>query len=85
MRVVVRVRPGARLTAVGGSYGGALVIRVRERAVDGQATAAARVALADALGLRLADVTLLSGATSRTKTYGVPDSAARTVERLRDR
>lgn len=69
---------------MGGSRDGALHVRVRERAVDGRATAAVRSALADALGLRRSEVTLVSGATSRIKTYDVPDHAAPVIARLRD-
>jgi uncharacterized protein YggU (UPF0235/DUF167 family) len=75
MRVAIRVRPGARSTVVGGSHAGALVVRVRERAVDGKATASALAALANALGLRVREVALLSGATSRTKLVEIPDTA----------
>jgi len=78
------VRPGARSTAVGGSHDGALLVRVRERAVEGRATAAVRLALAAALGVGRSEVTLISGATSRTKIYDIPDSAAAAVARLRD-
>ena len=66
-RVVVRVRPGASRTAVGGSHDGALVVAVTARAVDGAATEAALRALAAALGLRRSQVRLVSGATARTK------------------
>ncbi len=76
MRVAIRVRPGSRVTGVGGSHDGALVVRVRERAVDGRATSAALKALADALGVRSADVRLVTGAASRTKLVEVPDEVA---------
>lgn len=82
MRVTIRVRPGAVTTAVGGSYDGALVVRVRERAVDGKATAAALRALADALGVPAREVALVSGATSRTKVVDLPDQASGAVRRL---
>ena len=75
MRISIRVRPGASRTSVGGSYDGALVVRVSERAVDGKATAAALTAVAKALGIPARDVTLVAGATSRTKTVEVPDAA----------
>jgi uncharacterized protein len=83
VRVTIRVRPGAGRTTVGGLHDGALVVRVSERAVDGRATAAALAALASALGLRPRQVTLVSGATSRTKVVEIPDEAAAAYDALR--
>jgi uncharacterized protein YggU (UPF0235/DUF167 family) len=75
MSVPVRVRPGAGRTRVGGSYAGphgpALIVAVGAPAVDGRATEAARRALAAALGVRAADVSLKIGATSRDKVFVV--------------
>lgn len=82
MRVVVRVRPGASRTVVGGSHDGALVIRVGARAVDGQATAAALQALSKALGVPRRAVVLVSGATSRTKVVDIPDDCRDAVAAL---
>jgi uncharacterized protein len=84
MRAAIRVRPGSGRTVVGGRYDEALVVRVRERAVDGRATESALRALADALGVRRAGVTLVSGATSRTKVVEFDDAAAEEFIRLRD-
>lgn len=84
MRVTIRVRPGAGRTAVGGSYDGALVVRVSERAVDGRATAAALTALASALGVRPREVSLVTGATSRTKVVEIPDATAAAYDGLLD-
>jgi uncharacterized protein YggU (UPF0235/DUF167 family) len=74
MRVSVRVKPGASRTKVGGQYGEApggraavLIVRVGARAVEGAATEATLLAVAEAFGLRRADVDLVSGPTSRTK------------------
>lgn len=74
MRLAVRVRPGASRTRVGGLHGDRLVVAVQARAVDGAATEAALVALADALGVRRRHVSLVSGATSRDKVVEVDDS-----------
>jgi uncharacterized protein len=74
-RVTIRVKPGAPRTRVGGMYGEALVVAVTVRAVDGKATEAALVALAEALGVRPRDVRLVTGATSRTKVVEVTGSA----------
>jgi uncharacterized protein YggU (UPF0235/DUF167 family) len=91
VRVPIRVRPGARRTAVGGTYrgprGDALAVTVRARAVDGAATAAALRAVAAALGLRAASVRLVSGLTSRDKVVGIdpaPADLSVRLARLRD-
>lgn len=67
VRLEIHVHPGASRTSVGGSYGGALVVRVVEPAEDGRATAAALRALADALTLPKRSVTLVHGMKSRRK------------------
>jgi uncharacterized protein len=82
MRLAIRVHPGSRHPSVGGNHDGALLVRVRERAVDGRATEAALTAVADALAVPRRSVTLLTGATSRTKVLDVPDADPATVARL---
>jgi uncharacterized protein YggU (UPF0235/DUF167 family) len=67
-------------------HGEALVVRVAARAVEGKATEAALRALAEALGVRRRDVTLVSGATSRDKVVEVTGDVAQvtaTLDRLR--
>lgn len=87
LTVAVRVKPGASRPRVGGEYhgtrGAALVIAVTEPAVDGRATEAARRALARALGVRIGEVRLRSGASSRDKLFVVADAPADLGERLR--
>lgn len=61
------VRPGSPRPGVGGERSGALIVRVSARAVDGKATEAALTAMATAFGVRRRAVTLIAGATSRTK------------------
>jgi uncharacterized protein YggU (UPF0235/DUF167 family) len=86
--VPVRVRPGAGRTRVGGRYDGphgpALVVAVGAPAVDGKATEAARRALAAALGVRPAEVSLRLGATSRDKVFTVTAPEAGWERRLTD-
>jgi uncharacterized protein len=76
--VPVRVKPGSARARVGGRhdgpYGPALVVAVHAPPVDGRATEAARRALAEALGVRPAQVTLRSGAASRDKLFEVSGS-----------
>ena len=82
VRITVRVRPGSARPGVGGEHDGALVVRVRERAVDGQATAAALAAVAAAFGVRRHAVTLIAGASSRTKIIDVAGADPAALERL---
>jgi uncharacterized protein len=67
---------------VGGERSGALVVQVRARAVDGKATEAALAAVAAAFGLRRRAVTLVAGASSRTKILEVEGADPATLSRL---
>jgi uncharacterized protein YggU (UPF0235/DUF167 family) len=80
--VTVWVRPGAAHPGVGGEHGDALVVRVSARATGGQATAAALAAVAAAFGVPRSAVTLVAGATSRTKILDVAGADRAVMERL---
>lgn len=82
MRLSIRVKPGAGRTSVGGEHDGALVVRVAARAVDGKATEAALAAVAQACGVPRRAVSLVSGATSRTKIVDVEGADEATLRRL---
>ncbi|MFI0795579.1 MULTISPECIES: DUF167 domain-containing protein [Micromonospora] len=91
LTVAVRVKPGAARARVGGRHDGphgpALVIAVNAPPVDGRATEAARRALAEALGVRPAAVSLRAGSASRDKLFLVerpPPELAQALRRLRD-
>jgi uncharacterized protein YggU (UPF0235/DUF167 family) len=84
--VAIRVKPGASCTGVGGRYegvyGAALVVAVTEPAVDGRATEAAVRAVARALRLRPADVSVKVGATSRDKLLEIAEPPADLPDRV---
>ncbi len=82
VRFSIRVRPGSARTGVGGEHDGALVVRVTARAVEGRATEAALAAIAEAFGVRRRAVTLVAGATSRTKIIDVAGAEPAALERL---
>jgi len=82
VRVIVRVRPGSARDGVGGAREGALLISVRQRAVDGRATEAALRVIADAFGVRPRAVRLVSGSTSRTKMVQIEGDPRLLAERL---
>jgi uncharacterized protein YggU (UPF0235/DUF167 family) len=91
LTIAVRVKPGARRRHVGGRYDGphgpALIVAVTDPPVDGRATEAALRAVAAALGVRRADVTLRLGDTSRDKLLrvdGPPDDLLARLRALRD-
>jgi uncharacterized protein YggU (UPF0235/DUF167 family) len=76
VRVEIHVRPGSDRPGVGGGHGGALVVRVRQRAERGEATAAALRCLAEALDVPPRTVTLVAGATNRRKVVEVAVTGA---------
>lgn len=82
MRITIRVQPRSARPGVGGNHAGALLVRVSAPAVNGQATAAALKAVAKAFGISPNTVTLVTGATSRTKTIDVPDADPAVLARL---
>jgi uncharacterized protein (TIGR00251 family) len=63
----LHVQTGAKQTAIAGTYGDALKIRLAARPVDGKANAELLRFLADAFGVPLSNVALVRGDTSRTK------------------
>ena len=82
MRVTIWVRPGSPRPGIGGEHAGALVVRVSARAVDGKATEAALAAVAAAFGVRRSAVTLVTGASSRTKVVDVAGGDLAQLARL---
>jgi uncharacterized protein YggU (UPF0235/DUF167 family) len=82
----VRVKPSASRVKVGGRHdgphGAALVVAVTAPPVDGRATAAALRALADALDLRHATLSVHIGAASRDKVIAVSDPPPDLAERV---
>lgn len=85
----VRAQPGARRNAVVGERGGALRVAVSAAPEKGKANAAVLAVLAEALGCKASQLGLLSGETSRDKTFlvvGVPaDDLRRRVDDLVER
>jgi uncharacterized protein YggU (UPF0235/DUF167 family) len=77
------VQPGSAHPGVGGQREGALLVRVSAPAIDGRATEAALAAVAAAFGVRRRAVTLISGASSRTKIVEVADGDPGVLTRLR--
>jgi uncharacterized protein YggU (UPF0235/DUF167 family) len=78
LRVAVLAHPGARTNRVESGDQAELHVWVRARPVEGQANAAIERAIASALGLKMRQVRLAAGATSRRKIVelDLPDQAA---------
>lgn len=66
-RLRLRVKPGARKTAIVGAHGGALKIAVAAAPKRGKANRAVVRLLAAALGLPVSAVTIAAGTTSQDK------------------
>jgi uncharacterized protein YggU (UPF0235/DUF167 family) len=69
-RLAVFVKPGSKAPGVVVS-GETVTVRVREPAIEGRATEAARRVIAAALRLPQSSVTLVRGAKSRHKSFAV--------------
>ena len=69
----VRVHPGARRNAITGIHDGALKISLTTPPADGRANAALIAFLANHLSIPRAHITLVTGATSRSKTLHLED------------
>jgi uncharacterized protein (TIGR00251 family) len=65
----VRAQPRARRPGILGEQAGALKVAVTAPPEDGRANQAVLEALAEALGIRRAQLELLSGATARDKRF----------------
>jgi len=66
-RFAIRVQPRSSRTGIDGMHAGALRVRVNAPPVDGAANDAVIETLAKALGVPKRSVTIVSGATSRSK------------------
>ena len=85
----MHAKPGAARPRVGGMHGDGLMVAVQARAVDGAANAAVIAAVAEALGVRPRQVSIVRGDRHRDKLLRVevddasaPEVQAR-LERLR--
>ena len=78
-RVRVHVVPRANATELAGIHGDRLRVRVTAPPVDGAANTACAQLLAAQLGVSRADVTLVRGARSRDKDFGVRGVSLETV------
>jgi len=84
--IVVTVKPGAKVPGIVLGADGSIVVRVRERAIEGKANEAVRAALARALGVPKSAITLVRGATARVKGFQVDGLRAGEIAmRLRQR
>ena len=78
--LAVRVHPGAKRNAVGGFHAGALKVSITAPATDGRANEALIAFIAEWLGIPKARVTLISGATNRSKTLRIAGKSAAEVQ-----
>ena len=84
VKLAIRVKPGSKAPRVGGAWGDPpeLVVAVAQPAVGGAANAAVVKAVAAELGLPRSAVTLVRGATSRSKVLAVEGDARELRDRL---
>jgi len=78
--LTLHIQPGAKKTEVVGLHGAALKIRLASPPVDGKANAALIAFIAEKLGIAKAQVSLVSGQTSRSKRVAIASVSASEVE-----
>lgn len=71
MRIIVHVKPGVKKTAVNRTTENEYEVSVVERPEKGRATSAVRRALADFLDIPQSRLSLVMGATSKTKVFEI--------------
>ncbi|MCU0227865.1 MAG: DUF167 domain-containing protein [Bryobacterales bacterium] len=71
MRVVVKVKPGAKRDHVEVGADGTLVVQVKAPPIDGRANEAVAALLAQHFGVKRGAVTLRQGASNRNKVFEV--------------
>ncbi len=71
VRITVHVKPRSSKSGVAGVKDGALVVALRSPPVEGAANEELVEVLAKALGVRRADITIASGASSKKKLIDV--------------
>ena len=81
-RLRLRVKPGARKTAIAGAHGGALKLSVAAAPEKGKANQAVVRLLAEALGLPVGAVRITAGETSQDKVAEIALSPAAIRDRL---
>lgn len=70
MQLAVTVKPGSKQAGIS-VQGDSVILRVRERAIEGAANKACIRALADAFGVPRSRVSLLAGTRSREKRFAI--------------
>jgi hypothetical protein len=80
VEIEVAVQPRASRTRILGEHGGRLKVALAAAPVDGEANLALVELLADVLGVRRAEVSILRGGSGRRKTVRVSGATAAGVE-----
>ena|SRR5437868_9017703 len=78
--IAVRVHPGAKRNAIGGLHAGALKVSITAPAIDGRANEALIAFLAEWLDIPRARITLIAGATNRSKTLRITGKSTAEVQ-----
>jgi hypothetical protein len=78
----LHIQPGASRTGVAGVHGDRLKLRIHARPVEGEANRELLRFIADTLDVALRDVTLVRGASGRSKTVEVRGAAPAALTRL---
>lgn len=73
----IHVVPGATRSAIAGTHGNRLKVRIAARPIDGEANAALCAFVADAFGVATRRVTVVAGHSGRAKTLSIEQPTRR--------
>ena len=73
MKVKFHIQPGAKKNEIVGMHGDAIKVKLKAPPVDGKANEELVKFLAKELGIARSSVTIVAGATSRSKLIELPD------------
>ena len=79
VRIVIYAQPGSKISGVVGEFNGALKVKISSRAIDGAANESLREWLVQKIGVKIRDVSLIQGQTSRRKVFEIAGLTANEI------
>jgi uncharacterized protein (TIGR00251 family) len=83
MQITLYIQPGACKSEIGAQYNGYIKLKVKAKAIDGQANKCAAEFIANMLGIPKSSVSLIRGEKSRLKTFEFDETLIKNEETVK--